>query len=66
MKDNKSKFINSRVGRKHKILLQEILDKSDMSQSEFLRFAIEEGYKSWIMNNTIAKHHPLQNLVSPI
>ena len=41
MKENKDRFINSRVGGRHKILLKEILEKSDMNQSEFLRFAIE-------------------------
>lgn len=41
--------MNSRVAGKHKILIKDILDKSDMNQSEFLRFAIEEGYKTWIM-----------------
>ena len=45
----KIKIVNSRVGGKHKILIKDILDKSDMNQSEFLRFAIEEGYKTWIM-----------------
>jgi len=44
MKENKDRFINSRVGGRHKILLKEILEKSDMNQSDFLRFAIEEGY----------------------
>ena len=56
MKENKDRFTNSRVGGRHKILLNEILEKSDMNQSEFLRFAIEEGYKSWMMHNAISKH----------
>lgn len=61
MKDNKDKIINSRVAGKHKILLKDILEKSDMNQSEFLRFAIEEGYKTWKMQNTVRIHSVQHN-----
>ena len=56
MKDNKEKIINSSVAGKHKIPRKDILEKSDMNQSEFLRFAIEEGYKTWMMQNTVRIH----------
>jgi len=67
MKDTKTCIVNSRVGEKHKMMLKSVMELTDFNQSEFLRFAIEEGYKNILMNCTLAQStntkHTLMNSV---
>lgn len=57
MKDTKTCIVNSRVGEKHKMMLKSVMELTDFNQSEFLRFAIEEGYKNILMNCTLAERN---------
>ena len=66
MKDNKDCIVNSRVGNKHKMMLRSVMQMTDLNQSEFLRFAIEEGYKNILMNCTLANAATPQNWMKPL
>ena len=66
MKDNKDCIVNSRVGNKHKMMLRSVMEMTDLNQSEFLRFAIEEGYKNILMNCSLANAATPQNWMKPL
>jgi len=55
MRETKDFIVNSRVGTRHKKMLKEVMNITHFNQSEFLRFAIEEGYKNILMNSSLAK-----------
>lgn len=55
MRDTKDCIVNSRVGKRHKKMLKEVMNMTHFNQSEFIRFAIEEGYKNILMNSSLAK-----------